>query len=113
MDKTMKMFKREERKRKLKQKVNEVIQFHEEHPWVIPVVLTVGAYSVKAISKGVAGYKTHVEVNHRNCEHWDPRVGEYFTSKRKLTSAEQDKLNQLYASGLTKGEALSKMGLRK
>ena len=75
-----------------------------------PIIAAVGAVAVK---KGLKTHKKNEEIRERECSHYDPRNHQWYDSRRPLTSKEKLKLDQMYESGISKGEALRRMKLLK
>jgi len=122
MDKTLVQFKIEATKRKVteplkkfwngtKKAASEAWDWAKENPTEAIVV-------VSAVAGGV--YKTariitrNREVRHEEyiaeCRFYDPRMGEYVFSDKKLSNAEKLRFDDLYKKGYTKREALNIMG---
>lgn len=119
-DETMKKIDWELKKRKLREKVSDAAKKayngtrnfcakHEEgiKKWA-PVVLPAVGIGIKQLVKDHRKAKEDFDIRTR---HWDPRVGDYFWSRRVLTAKEKLELNRLYDMGYSKGEALRRMGL--
>lgn len=67
--------------------------------------------TVATVRVAYRNHKRKAETIDLKCRHWDPRMGEYYWSKRPLRTAEKLKLDDLYSRGYSKGEALRTMGL--
>lgn len=118
MDKTLFSIKVEATKRKVKrgiEKVGETVQgaayWAIEHP---VEALAIGTAVVSGLYKGGRLITRNREIRHEkyiaDCRFYDPRMGEYVFSDRKLTNAEKIRFDDLYSSGMSKRKALTKMG---
>ena len=115
---TMKEVEWELKKRKVKKFVKDkydatkkfCVDHKEELTRVAVMAAPAALYGIKKAMKVKA-------LNHeeflRKTRHWDPREGEYYYSKRILSSKELIKLQKLYKEGYSKGEALQMMHLSK
>lgn len=61
--------------------------------------------------RGISYKKEKAEQKRRDTHFYDPRTGDYGVSKRPLSDDEYEELMRLYRSGLSKREALIRMGL--
>lgn len=120
-DETLIQFDKEARKRKLMKPINAIgdtikaaIKWAKEHPGeAITICVAVGSGVYKVIRIIVRDREVRLEKFNTDCRFYDPRIGEYVCSKRKLTNNEKLRFNDLYNSGKTKREALNIMGLIK
>lgn len=71
----------------------------------------VASGTIATVRVAYRNHKRHAETIDLKCRHWDPRLGEYYWSKRPLRTGEKLKLDDLYSRGYSKGEALRTMGL--
>lgn len=96
------------------QKKRKLFKWANEHPQAAFFTATtiVGgvSYGGKKILKH-AGLKKELKI--AECRHYDRRTDEYWFSKRPLKTQEKLKLEKMYQSGYSKGEALQVMGLLK
>lgn len=67
--------------------------------------------TVATVRVAYRNHKRKAETIDLKCRHWDPRLGEYYWSRRPLRTSEKLKLDDLYSRGYSKGEALRQMGL--
>ena len=109
-------FKIEEKKRKAKEKMEDLKAKasclwanHKEEIIVLTPIVVGGASSL--IKSGVRAYQTKSENRHRDLETYDPRSGQYFTLKRKMSNAQKLELERRMANGERKGDILRSMRL--
>ena len=99
---------------KAEQKKRETFKWANEHPQAafFTVTTLVGglSYGGKKIFKHVSVKK---EIKLMECRHYDRRTDEYWFSRRPLKSTEKLQLEKYYQNGMSKGEALRRMGLLK
>ena len=118
MDKIIREFKIEATKRKIKEKIDyvedkakQVIDWAVEHPME---ALAIGSAVVGGIYKCGRLITRNREIRHEryitDCRFYDPRMGEYVFSDRKLSNNEKLRFDDLYKQGYTKREALNIMG---
>lgn len=111
-----KKLKWEKRKRKAKEFIDTYIwkplcnfwQWAVDNPGKFLGLLTLTAGVTK---RGLSYKKEKAEQKRRDTHFYDPRTGDYGISKRPLTDSEYEEMMRLYRSGLSKREALIKMGL--
>lgn len=117
-DETLIAFDKEARRRKVEDLKNSIIDrtkkaanWMVEHP-----VETIGIASmlIGGIYKGGRLITRNREIRHEqyiaDCRFYDPRIGEYVFSDRKLSNDEKLRFNKLYQEGYSKREALNIMG---
>lgn len=96
------------------QKKRATLKWANEHPQAAFFAATtiVGgvSYGGKKILKNV-GIKKELRIT--ECRHYDRRTDEYWMSRRPLKTAEKLQLEKYYQDGMSKGEALQRMGLLK
>jgi hypothetical protein len=118
MDDILKNVDWELKKKKVKEKTQEAARKfgdwfnrNEEtiRTWAPIVIPGIGL----AFRQAIREHNNKSEIRAKELYHWDPRRGEYYMSRRPLTSSEQLELDRLYSLGYTKGEALKKMKLLK
>lgn len=113
-----KKLKWEERKRKAKEAFDKYIwtplcnfgNWAVDNPGKFMGLLALTAGVTK---RGISYKKEKAEQKRRDTHFYDPRTGDYGISKRPLTDDEYEHMMKLYRSGLSKREALIKMGLSK
>lgn len=82
-------------------------------------IVIVATPIVYKVGKGVIKYAVNKhddrrEAKERELQHWDPSAGEWFDSRRPLSSKEKVRMTELQSqNGWNKGEALKHMGLLK
>lgn len=118
MDKTLVQFKVEATKRKVNNAVNKVKEVASDTWDWAKNNPTEAIVVVSAIAGGV--YKAgrlitkNREMRHEqyiaDCRFYDPRMGEYVFSDKKLSNSEKLRFDSLYKQGYTKREALNIMG---
>ena len=109
-------FKVEEKKRKLKEKFEDFKAWcsctwanHKEEIVILgPVVLGAATGLAKA---GSRAYQTHSDNKHRDRETYDPRTGQYYTLKRKMSNNQKLELERRMSNGERKGDILRSMNL--
>ena len=110
-DKEAKRRKREKIKNDFVDGVKKVGNWCVEHPVeTVGIVVTVAG----GIYKGGRLITRNREIRHEqyiaDCRFYDPRIGEYVFSDRKLSNDEKLRFNKLYQEGYSKREALNIMG---
>lgn len=111
-----KKLKWEERKRKAKEFFDKYVwkplcnfgQWAVDNPGKFMGLLALTAGVTK---RGLSYKKEKAEQKRRDTDFYDPRSGDHAISKRPLTDSEYEEMMRLYRSGLSKREALIKMGL--
>lgn len=117
-DELKKKLKWEERKRKAKEAFDKYIwtplcnfgQWAVDNPGKFMGLLALTAGVTK---RGISYKKEKAEQKRRDTDFYDPRTGDYGRAKCPLTDDEYEEMMRLYRSGLSKREALIKMGLSK
>lgn len=102
---------KEKTKDKAKEVKNDVTKFYYDNETFIKAVAIPAA--VVATKQIVTSRKKHTDKHSFECDHYDPRLGIHFTSRRPLTNSEKISLQRLYEKGYSKGEALMILGLLK
>ncbi len=100
-------------KKEVEKKAQETAKWVSENKEVV-IVLTPVVYKVgKGVIKyAINRYDDKRESYERELMHWDPSAGEWFDSRRPLTSKEKVRMSELQAqNNWNKGEALKHMGL--
>lgn len=115
---TMKQVDWELKKRRVKRwwkdRVDDTKAFVSDHKEeCAKIALAAAPVALYGIKKAMKVKTLHHEEFLRKTRHWDPREGEYYYSKRILSSKELIKLQKLYKEGYSKGEALQMMHLSK
>lgn len=114
---TMKEVEWELKKRKVKNFIHEKYEagkkfVGENKEDLAKVAIAVGPVALLGVKKAIKAKSLKHEDFLRKTRHWDPREGEYYYSKRPLSSKELINLKKLYKEdGFSKGEALQIMGL--
>ena len=111
-----KKLKWEERKRKAKEFIDTYVwkplhnfgQWAVDNPGKFLGLLTLTAGVTK---RGISYKKEKAEQKRRDTDFYDPRSGDHAISKRPLTDTEYEEMMRLYRSGISKREALIRMGL--
>ena len=114
----LKSVKKELRKRKIKEKVNEIkvkinhfyLEHEEEIKVLAPAALAGGALLTREL---VRRSRIKADFKMKNCRHYDRRMDQYVWSKRALKASELKIMNRMYANGATKADALEALGLLK
>ena len=96
---------------KAKEVKNDVYKFYLDNETFIKAVAIPTA--VVATRQIVKTHKKNADKHSFECDHYDPRLGIHFTSRRPLTNSEKISLQRLYEKGYSKGEALGILGLVK
>lgn len=117
-DDTLVQIDKEARKRKIKKFKDDVVNACEQAvDWCIehPVeAVGIGVTVVSGLYKGARLITKNREIKHEqyiaDCRFYDPRIGEYVFSDRKLNNEEKLRFNKLYSEGMSKREALNVMG---
>ena len=112
----LKRFKLEEQKRKFKEKAEDakakISCFWANNKDAIVVMTPFVATGVAGLAKaGASIYRTKSENFHRDREVYDPRSGDYYTLKRKMTNQQKLELERRMARGERKGDILRSMKL--
>lgn len=120
-DETLVQFDKEAKKRKLMKpfkwiwdQILGAIDWAKQHPGeaiTLAMVTASGAY--KLIRIIVKDKEIRFEKYKADCRFYDPRVGEYVYSNKKLTNTQKLRFNEMYNGGMSKREALTIMGLIK
>ena len=114
MKQVQKEIKRRKRKEWIEDKKRRVKAWIVENQETLKVVTPIVVSGLVAVGKhSMKARKVAKEEERLYCRHWDPREGEYYWSTRPLKAGEKIELQELYASGLSKGEALRRLGLLK
>ena len=114
----MKNVKKELKKRKIKEKLNQAKawanRFYMEHEDEIktlgPAALAGGALLTREL---IRRSRIKADFKMKNCRHYDRRMDQYVWSKRPLKASELKILNRMYSNGATKADALEALGLLK
>lgn len=94
---------------KAKEVKNDAAKFYYDNETFIKAVAIPTA--VVATRQIVKTHKKHTDKHTFECDHYDPRLGIHFTSRRPLSNSEKISLQRLYERGYSKGEALKILGL--
>ena len=95
-----------------RQKAYAVGKFVKAHPVEsIAVATTVIGVTGKAVASGNRKRADKIEEKRRDRDCYDPRTGEHYIARRKLTNDERLELERRYKDGESKGEILRDMGL--
>lgn len=96
------------------QEKRKAVRFAKEHPeaafFAATTAVGAASYGGKKLFKHIGVKK---ELRLMECRHYDRRTDEYWFGKRPLKTQEKLKLEKMYQSGYSKGEALQTMGLLK
>lgn len=111
IDKEARRRKVEKIKNDVVEAANKAVDWCVEHPVeAVGIAVTVGS----ALYKGGRLITRNREIRHEqyiaDCRFYDPRIGEYVFSDRKLSNDEKLRFNRLYSEGMSKREALNIMG---
>lgn len=112
----LKRFKIEEQKRKAAEKWEDFKakcrctweNHKEEIIFLGPVVVGAATGLARA---GARAYSTASENRHRDRETYDPRTGQYYTLKRKMSNSQKLELERRMSNGERKGDILRSMRL--
>lgn len=110
----IKEFKREQKKREIKESIKRGIAKTEM--WISDnkeVLMFTVPIVAGAIVKTTKVIRNKQEMDARNRREWDPRTGQWWTLKRTLNSYQKLELEERYNNGESKGAILSSMGLLK
>lgn len=114
MKQVQKEIKRRKRKEWIEDKKRRVKAWIVENQETIKIVTPIVVSGLVAVGKhSMSARKQRKEDERLYCRHWDPREGEYYWSTRPLRANEKLELQNLYSRGMSKGEALRRMGLLK
>ena len=109
-------FKKEEKKRKVKEwcedkkaKIGCFLASHKQEILYIAPAAFLGGTSL--VKTGVSAYRTHSENKHRNLETYDPRLGDYYKLKHKMSNSQKLELDRRMRNGESKGDILRSMRL--
>lgn len=89
-------------------KARQVVNYCKDHPEVVAAAVPVIVATGKKIYKGVGDYR---EEYSRQTRFWDPRMGRYARSRRRLTRREADYVEREYLKGRTYRDILDELGL--
>ncbi len=89
-------------------KVNEAINWGKQNPQVVITMIPVAAKVCKEAYKYVTKQK---ELNDLERRFWDPRMGRYARSKRRLSKQEANYAERQFKAGRTYRDILDEMGL--
>lgn len=103
----------EKTKEKVSDKTKEVTSdalkfYYDNETFVKAVAIPAGVVATRQLVKA---HRKTSEKRSFECDHYDPRMGIHFTSRRPLTNSEKISLQRLYEKGYSKGEALQILGL--
>ena len=110
----IKEFKREQKKREIKESIKRGIA--KTGMWISDnkeVLMFAVPIAAGAIAKTTKVIRNKQEMDARNRREWDPRTGQWWTLKRTLNSYQKLELEERYNNGESKGAILSSMGLLK
>lgn len=110
----IKDFKREQKKREIKEGFKRGIA--KTGMWISDnkeVLMFTVPIAAGAIVKTTKVIRNKQEMDARNRREWDPRTGQWWTLKRALNSYQKLELEERYNNGESKGAILSSMGLLK
>lgn len=89
-------------------KAHQLYNFAKENPQVVIAVTPIVA---KVIKDGYRSAMRSKEQDDLDRRFWDPRMGRYARSKRKLTKSEASYVERQYKSGRTYRDILEELGL--
>lgn len=115
---TFKEFKRKAKMETFKRNTIDKVKAFGKWYWdnkefTIPATVGVASFVTKGLGKLSHELAMRREANHRDLMSWDPRLGEWFELKRKLTNTEKGILDARIKNGESKVSVLNDLGVLK